>query len=147
MHPSRNSIGEYIKTLACGAFTALAAGTGDNTAVEGATIDRLGYGSVRLVIAYLTSLTAAQTLSFAVEYQESANGSDWDTATALQGSTVAETGAQTNGVDEITFDLDLSGKKRYIRFNFTPNLSHSGTDTATGAAVAVLGGADAVPAV
>jgi hypothetical protein len=146
MHPFRTNIGKYLKALVCGAFSAVAAGTGDATAVTGATIDRKGYGSAKFIIGYKTSLTADKTLSFAAEYQESEDGSTWDTATALQASTVDKTGEVTNAVGEVEFNLDLSGKKRYIRFNFTPDLSHSGTDTAVGSAVVVLGGANELPA-
>jgi hypothetical protein len=147
MNPSYfRGIGKFLKALACGAASATAAGTGDNTAVTGATIDRLGYNSAKVAIAYKTSLTADKTLSFAVEYQESSDGTTWDTAVALQTATVAETGAKTNEVGEVTFDVDLSGLKRYVRFNFTPDLSHSGTDTVVCACTAILGGAVELPA-
>lgn len=145
--PHIADIGKYLKEVACNAGSLTAAGTGDNTALTGATIDRLGYGSATFVIAYKTSLTADKTLSFAVEYQESADGSSWDTATVIQAATVAKTGAATNAIGQVSFDLNLEGKKRYVRFNFTPDLSHSGTDTAVVAGTAILGGADLLPAV
>lgn len=144
--PHISNFGALHKVVCCGAATATAAGTGDNTAVTGATIDRLGYNSVTFAIAYRTTLTAAKTLGFAAEYQESSDGSNWDTATALQALTTAETGAATNEKGEVEFDLDLGGKKQYIRFNFTPDLSHSGTDTVDCAAIAILGGAETLPA-
>lgn len=140
-------IGSQIKAVACGAATATAGGTGDNTAVTGASIDRMGYNSGKLAIGYRTSVTAAKTLSFAVEYQESSDNSTWGTAVALQAATTAETGALTNKVNQITFDVDLSNKKRYIRFNFTPDLSNTLTDTVDCAAIFVMGGADTLPAV
>ena len=144
------NIGKYITTIACGGARVTAAGAGDHTAVTGVSIDRRGYESVALIIAYLTTLTAAKTLKFAVEYQEADdNGAGapgaWGTATSLQAATTAETGAQTAAVDEIRFNVDLSGKKRWIRFNFTPDLSHTDTDIADCFAVAVLGGAVEVP--
>lgn len=144
--PHIADIGKYLKEVACNAGSLVAAGTGDDTALTGATIDRLGYGSAVFVIAYKTTLTADKTLSFAAEYQESADGSSWDTAVAIQASTVAKTGAATNAIGEVKFDINLEGKKRYIRFNFTPNLSHTSTDTAVVAGTAVLGGADKLPA-
>ena len=144
--PHISDAGAKFKMVACGLTVATAAGTGDATAVTGASIDRLGYGSLKLCVAYKTSLTADKTLALAVAYQESSDNSSWDTAVALQASTVAETGELTAEVDEIVFDLDLGGKKRYIRFNFTPDLSHSGTDTAVVAAVATLAGAATLPA-
>lgn len=145
--PHISNFGKLIKSVPCGASSATAGGTGDASAVTGATIDRLGYGSAKFVIAYKTTLTDTKTLSYAAEYQESADGTNWDTATALQASTVAKTGdSTTNFVGQVEFNLDLSGKKKYIRFNFTPDLSASSTDTALSAAVAILGGAEVLPA-
>jgi hypothetical protein len=146
-NPVTSKIGDYIKALVCGLASLTAAGTGDNTAVTGATIDRRGYGSAHLVIQYKTTLTDTKTLAFAVEYQESDDGSTWDTATALQASTVALTGSSsTNALGKVEFDVDLSLKKRYIRFNYTPDLNNSGTDTAVTSATCVLGGATTKPA-
>lgn len=140
------NFGATHKVLACGAARVTAAGAGDNTAITGASIDRLGYGSLTFAIAYKTTLASSETLKFAAEYQESSDNSNWDTATSLQAATTAETGVQTNKVGKVEFDLDLAGKKRYIRFNFTPDLSASGTDTADVSAVAVLGDAQVLPA-
>jgi hypothetical protein len=138
-------IGSSLYPVACGAATAVAAGTGDLTAVTGATIDRLGFQSCIVTFAYLTTLTAAKTLSIASEYQESADGSSWDTAVALQASTAVKTGAVTAFVGTTSHKLNLAGKKRYIRFNFTPDLSHTSADTVVIAATAVLGGASVKP--
>jgi hypothetical protein len=145
--PHIADIGKYLKTASCNGISITAGGTGDNTALTGASIDRRGYGSANFVIAYKTTLAASETLSFAAEYQESSDGSNWDTATALQAATVAKTGAVTAGHGVVEFDVNLEGKKRYIRFNFTPNLSASGTDTAVVYGTAILGGADVLPAV
>jgi hypothetical protein len=144
--PNIANFGAYHKVLACGASTAVAAGAGDNTAVTGASIDRLGYNSATFAIGYRTTLTADKTLSYAAAYQTSPDNSSWATAVALQSATVAETGAATNKVGMVEFDLDLRGLPRYIRFNFTPDLSHSGTDTVDNAAICILGGADVLPA-
>lgn len=144
---SQNSnIGAAIKSVACGAARVTAGGAGDNTAVTGATIDRLGYDSCEVSVLYKTTLASSETLQLAIEYQESADGSSWDTAVALQAATTAQTGVQTNKVGIVTHEVDLRAKKRYIRFNYTPNLSASGTDTADTAAVCVLGGAKTLPA-
>jgi hypothetical protein len=124
-----------------------AAGTGDNTKVTGYTIDRKGTTngtmaySCELSIGYLAALTNAKTLSFAVEYQESSDNSSWATAVVLQAATVAETaGSSTNFEGVVNLSLDLSTLKRYVRFNITPDLSHSSTDTAEFVAIATLGG-------
>lgn len=144
--PSINQIGSFITTYACGLASTTAGGTGDNTAVMGATIDRQGYSSAKLTIAYKTTLASSETLKFAVEYQDSADGSTWNTATSLQASTTAKTGAATNALGQVRFNVDLSGLQRYVRFNFTPDLSASGTDTAICSATVALGGAQTLPA-
>jgi hypothetical protein len=145
--PHIADIGKYFKEASCNGISITAGGTGDNTALTGATIDRLGYGSSCFVIAYKTTLAASETLSFAAEYQVSADGTNWDTAVALQGATVARTGAVTNGHGVVKFDVNMEGLKRYIRFNFTPDLSRANTDTAVVYGTAILGGADLLPAV
>lgn len=146
--PHVSDIGSFIKAAACGGGRLVAGGTGDATAVTGATIDRLGYGSAKVVLVSRAVLAQAATLALAVEYQESSNGSDWDTAVALQASTTVATGGSggSTELDITTFDIDLSGKKRYIRVNYTPNLSAANTDTAEATCALVMGGADTLPA-
>jgi hypothetical protein len=141
--------GALHKAAHCGASHATAGGTGDATAVTGASIDRLGYASCSLVIDFKAVLAEDATLTYAVEYQESSDNSNWDTAVALQAATTAATGGSGGSTEQglVQFDLNLRAKKRYIRFNFTPNLSAANTDTAISAAVAILGGADKLPAV
>jgi hypothetical protein len=150
MNPSFfHNIGAFLKALVCGAFTATAAGTGDNTAVTGQTIDRSGYQSAKLVFGAVTTLTDAKALKLAVEYQTSVlgDGSDWQTAVPLLASTALVT--SSGGTTEHptwTYDIDLTGLPRYVRFNFTPDLTASNTDTASGALSVVLGGATTTPA-
>lgn len=148
MHANSTSIGSFIKTVPCGTGSGVAAGTGDNTAITGAAINRLGYSSVQFAIVAKAVLAATKTLSIAAAYQESADGSSWDTAVTLQAATVALTGGDggTTEMGVVKFDLSLANKKQYIRFNFTPDLSATGTDTFQVGAVAVLGGADKLPA-
>ena len=43
-------------------------------------------------------------------------------------------------------DVNLSGARRYVRLNFTPELSAGATDTAALSGVAVFGGAIRLPA-
>jgi hypothetical protein len=144
--PSISNSGAFITSRVCGLTTATAAGTGDNTAVTGSTIDRQGFGSGKAIVSWKTTLTADKTLSIAAEYQDSADGTTWATAVALQASTVVKTGAATNAVGEEEWNIDFSGLGRYIRINFTPDLSHTSTDTAVAACTLVLGGADKLPA-
>ena len=124
-----------------------AAGTGDNTKVTGTTVDRKGTtggtlaDSCVLAIGWVAALTNAKSLAFAVEIQDSADDSTWNTAVVLQASTVAKlAGSSTNFSGTVELDVNLAPYARYVRFNITPDLSASGTDTATYSAVCVLGG-------
>lgn len=145
--PHIADFGKYFKTASCNGVSITAGGAGDNAALTGDTIDRLGYGSASFVIAYKTTLAASETLSFAAAYQVSTDGSNWDSAVTLQSLTAAKTGAVTNEHGVVKFDVNLEGLKRYIRFNFTPDLSRANTDTAVVYGAAILGGADLLPAV
>lgn len=157
--PHLSNSGKYITARTCGISSAVAAGAGDATAVTGATVDTRGFYSGKVLLSYKTTLTDTKTLAHAVAYQESDDGSNWDTAVAIQASTVSLTGSSsTDALGVLEFPLDFGGKaggtasatqtlgKRYIRINFTPDLSHTGTDTAISSAVLILGGPETIPA-
>lgn len=141
------NVGAEVKVLTASTPTAVTAGgAGDNSAITGQSVDRDGYQSCVFAISYVTTLGAAETLKFAAEYQESSDNSSWGTATSLQAATTAETGLQTAKHGVVEFNLALAGKKRYIRFNQTPDLSRANTDTAVVAGTVTLGGAVTLPA-
>lgn len=132
-----------------------AAGTGDNTKVTGATIDRFNGGttlaaSMLIVTNYLAALDTDETISFTYEIEDSADNSTWTTAVALGAKTVADTAAAAgneSGVQEASgsnavsaLAVNLESYKRYVRVNVTPDLSRAGTDTAVWGTVAILGG-------
>lgn len=123
-----------------------AGATEDAVECEGETIDRLGFDSMKLVIGYITTLTDTKTLSFGIKEQQSADGSTWDTATVVQAATVAVTsdGGGTE-MGTVEANINLRSKKRYVRYNITPDLSATGTDTAIWTAVTILGGAVELP--
>lgn len=151
----------FQRSVFCGTVFATAAGTGDATAVTGATIDTrvtiangggqgveayAKAGAVKFILGGITTLTAAKTLSIAAEYQTSDDGSTWNTAVPLLASTVVRTGAVTaTAITNLEYDLSLESLPRYIRFNFTPDLSHTSTDTATLSAYAILSAATVNP--
>lgn len=125
---------ELLKPKVALAQTSVTAGgSGDNTKITGETIDRLGYQSCLLNIVANSSIANTKTLSYAVEIQDSANDSDWNTAVVLQTATVVYTasGATSNIVTITPLVVGLAGYERYVRFNVTPDLSASGTDTST----------------
>lgn len=144
-------LGGHVKSLYGGCtntagapIVVVAAGAGDGVAITGATIDRLNFESAVVVLPFLAALQQDETLTISsLEYQESADGSSWDTAVSIDASEVVATG-DTGGSNEsgqLAVKVDLESKKRYIRFNFTPDLSAGATDTAIVASVVVLGGA------
>lgn len=153
MHNARD-LGSHIESKYANGGRLVAAGTGDNTKVNGATINRMaaggaGYLSAVLAIAVHAVLTATKDCTIAVEVQESADGSSWDTAVVLRAAASPFTAAQVAAGGDQTAIIEiaenLAPRKQYVRYNVTPDLSHSGTDTAEHAAVLVLGGADASP--
>lgn len=153
MNPQTHNIGAYVKSAVACAGRLVAAGAGDATKVTGVSIDRAApggkiYGSCVIAIAAEAVLAAGKTLAFALEYQTSDDGSSYDTAVVLQASTVLLTdsgsGSTLQGILE--FDLDLTGLKRFVRFNPTPDLNATGTDTAHWGAVCTLGAPNVLPA-
>lgn len=147
------SIGDLIAVRRAAANTAVTAGgAGDNTEVVGVTIDRAQLGfplSCVVAISFTATLAAAATLTIAWDIDEgnAANLSDAEVLTA-QTATVVATGPVGGGTVTGTFEVSvpLMGAGRYLRLNFTPNLSAANTDTAALAAVLVFGGADRLPA-
>jgi hypothetical protein len=147
LNPSQD-VGGSIKTFAAGypvtgaaPIVIVAAGAGDATAVTGKSIDRMDFDSCVFVCVWAAALADTKSLKLAMEYQESADGSSWDTAVALQASSIVATSAGgTTEYGTTSFDLSLKSKKRYIRLNFTPDLTASGTDTAAVLGAIILGG-------
>jgi hypothetical protein len=146
------SIGDFISIARAAANTSITAGGGgDNTAVTGVIIDRAAHGyaqSCVVAIPFTATLAAAATLSIATTVQNGENSGLSDVATLVsQGATVAANGpgggGTVTGVHEI--NVSLAGAGRYVRVNFTPDLSAANTDTAALSAVVVFGGADRLP--
>jgi hypothetical protein len=146
------SIGDLIKVDRAAANTAVTAGgAGDNTLVTGVIIDRAAIGwpeSAVLAIPFTATLAAAATLTITPVVQEgnAANLSD-AASLAAPGAQVVATGPVGGGTVTGTYELNLSlrGAGRYVRCNFTPDLSAGATDTAGLSAVLVTGGANRVP--
>ncbi len=133
--------------------SATAGGTGDATAVNGTTIDRFAGGGVplnaELLLVWKAVLAAAATLSLgAVKVQDSADGSTWADYQTFTDPGVVATGPAGGGtVYGVTkLGVNLGSARRYIRFNFTPDLSAANTDTAIVVAVMNLAGFDRLPA-
>lgn len=145
------SIGDLVKAKRAAAnSTATAGGTGDNTEVAGVIIDRAAIGfpqSALVVIPYTATLGAGESLSLAYDV-ESGEASNLSDATPVQAATSAVIASSVGGgtvTGEFTVDVPLAGAGRYVRLNYTPNLSRANTDTAALSSVIVFGGMDRLP--
>ena len=115
---------------------ATAASTGDATEVTpGDDIDMDPYTSGLVVINYITTLTAAKTLSFGLQKEDSAtDGGSKSADVEVLASTVVATGALTasHGVYVIPIPGDtLKSWARFVNLLITPDLSHTSADTVT----------------
>ena len=127
-------------------------GITDSVAVTGETIDTLAQRGDSMIFGVVCAAYCSdgKTLKVAAELQESSNGSAWDTAEALYAATTICTGtASVNTFHGVKIaHVDMRMRKRYIRFNFTPNLSSTAspaTDFATAGGFALMGGGKVVP--
>ena len=134
---------------------ALAAGTGDATAKNGAIIDYLTLNhplSGTIVIPWTATLADTKSLNLVAKVVHGDIANLSDVADYAFGGAEVDFGivgtGDTGGTTEVgvaRMDVDLSGIKRYFRLVVTPDLSASGTDTAEFAACFVLGGQDKAP--
>lgn len=146
--------GKVCRSDYAGYGTATAGGAGDNTEVDGPWFDRKPadrgpFGSVKLVIAYRATLTAAATLSLAVNLQDatsSGGAAAADFGKPFAKAVVATGGAGgTTEVGTVEFDFDVTPAREFIRAQVTPDLSAGATDTVTWTATWVLFGSDRGP--
>lgn len=149
MHHTTQDVGACLAARHAAAVSITAGGGSDNSEVDGAYVDARDFGSVKVVIHYTATLAAGETLSIAANLQEDADGtgSGTDVTGSAYPSTVVATGG-TGGSTEtgvVEMDFDVSKLQRYLRVQFTPDLSASNTDTAIVSAVYILGGAEENP--
>lgn len=129
---------------------ATAGGAGDDTANNGASIRKSlldhRYECLSFAISARAVLAATKTLSLAAKVEHSANGSSWTTLEDF-GTAISLLGGVggTTETGEAIISVNLNEANDYVRLVLTPDLSASGTDTATFAAVGLLSGADARP--
>lgn len=146
------NIASLIAVMGAAANTAATAGgSGDDTEVTGLILDRGTIGfpqSAVLAIPFTATLAAGKTLTIAYAvYSSAADDLSSPTVLTSAAAAVVATGPAGGGTVTGTFDVDLSlaGAGRYLRADFTPDLTATGTDTAALSAVIVFGGADRLP--
>lgn len=131
------------------ALSAVAAGAGDATEVDGEDIDRSNAHSACFIIQAQAVLADTKTLVLKATLQDSPDGTTYtDVAADLQpegaaNSTVLTLTGESGGTTErgvYKLDVDLSSLDKYIRIQLLPELNATGTDTAVCSAVCLLGG-------
>lgn len=144
--PQTNNFGAFCKAVCARGSRLVAAGAGDATEVTGNGVDRLGYGSAKLVIAAHANNTASQKLTltsvklaYAPDNGSGAPGSYGADAEQLGATVDLVTGTGDN-YGQYTLDIDLTGKDQWVRVKYTPDHTASGTDVAELTATFVLGG-------
>jgi hypothetical protein len=133
--------------------TATAASTGDATTVTGISIDRVGYfatgslpQSAEIGVIYEATVTSSKTVSFGYAVQHSTDNSNWtdyQTATYVVVATGTTGGSTFKG--EFNVAVNLHNAYRYVRFNYNPDLSATGTDTLYADGVGFFAGFDLLP--
>lgn len=128
----------------------VAGGAGDNVEINGNNIDRGDFNSLLLLVSVKGAITASKTLTVSVQLQHADdNGAGAPGAWADLPASYAVTPVV---VDDTTTEaliavaIDLSGVKKWFRTQITPVFTNTTTDTGEVAAVAVLGGAEKLPA-
>jgi hypothetical protein len=134
---------------------ATAAGSGDATEVNGDAIDRFAFTSGRmahatLVVAARATMASGETLTIAANFQDAVSSTgpwaDFGDALAATTTVSAAGGAVTASPGTVELGCDITGARRWVRVQVTPNLSRAGTDTATIAGLVVFGGPEILPA-
>lgn len=148
-------LGAYIKPIRASAeVDGTAAGTGDNTEVSSAWIDTKGFDGLEFVLSFTAALQATQTLAVIANVQDAdeidgTGAADVSTAflSALSSTVLAtgDTGGSTE-TGEFQIGIDLTMCKRYVRVQWTPDLSATGTDTFKIGSMYLLTGAKYPPA-
>jgi hypothetical protein len=110
-----------------------------SSSVNGPSIDRLDYASAVLFVD--VGATSGNPTSFTVDckLQESDDGSTWADITGASIATITTANTQKE------LNVDLRGRKRYIRAVLTASFSGGSSPTVLASAALVLGGANVYP--
>ena len=103
-------------------------GTADTTTSQTAThtIDCLGYAYASVDVVFEPAAATTDAICRALKIEESdASGSGYSDITALVGNgtggfAIPTSGSRTAGSNVVRLNVDLRGKKRYLRVNATP---------------------------
>lgn len=140
-----------VKCVGISAQAGTAGGTGDNTELTSVAIDTkqagsIGFSALVVVIAYLVTVQASNTLKATVKIADSDDGTNFGSDVTLADAVTLETGAKTATKGAYELGVNLAAYKRWVQFKITLDLSTANTDTFVYGAAAVLTGADKLPA-
>jgi hypothetical protein len=133
--------------------TLTAGGTGDATLVTGIALDRFNFAngslpmSAEFAVLFDATLSVGKTLSITFDVQHSPDNTIW-TDFQTQAAVVVATGPTGGGtvVGQSSLGVDLTMANRYVRMNFTPDLSATSVDTAIVVGAGFFAGFDRLPA-
>lgn len=135
------NMGAEIKTVCAIGGRLVAAGAGDATALVAAGIDRLGFGSGKLVIAGHCNNTATKKLQItSVKLAYSDDNSSWSADVEQLAAAFDLCVGTGDAYGQYELDIDFTQQKRYVRVTYTPDSTASATDLAETTATLVLGG-------
>jgi hypothetical protein len=150
----QKDVGDLLTSrIACPITALTAAGTGDNTLINGTAIDRAALGvprSAKVTVLATATLAASKLLNIgALKVQDSADGSTGWADYALFGTTtyalLTDSGSGGSQSGQVSFGVDLGSAREYVRVAFTPDLNATSVDTAMVVAVIDFAGFDHVP--
>ncbi len=154
----QTDIGAYITGRYQDIIEALAGAAGDGVEMDGIFVDGRSFHSAKLLVGFITTLAAAETLTIAANLQHAddaagANAEDFGPAFV---AAILATGVITDAVGMVELNANLIGDlvggdvavfRGFIRGQATPTLSAASVDVANLSMQLVLGGADVLPAV
>lgn len=149
----RDPASEHFVRTAIAATAITAAGGGDNTAINGLTIDLLTERrceAVEFILNASAVLADTRQLNVAYRVQDSADGSTWADVVGGPTGTLNLTDPASPGTGStmhgaVAYDISVEYCRRYVRTVVTPDLSAAGTDTAIITAVAIFQSPDRLP--
>ena len=125
---------DSVNNLKAVIAVAVGSSTSDNTAITGATVDRLGFETVTFVLA--TGTLADADATFAVKLQHGSASDLSDATDVTDADLIGDFSGFKYDDDNKVFKLGYAGAKRYVRIVVTPS-SNSGAAPMCG--VAILG--------
>lgn len=143
----KHNAGAYLKSFAAvDPTTITAGGATDNVEQHGIVIDRndikeLALSAIFSALVKTTGVSGGDTASVTITPKDSADGV---TFAALGDATVDSFDA--NSTFTVQANVKLAGAKRFLRFDYTINLSAASVDTAQIGATVLMGPFQASPA-